>query len=188
MKKVVILLILLAAVVFTAGCTEESQENSTNTQAAQENNGVVEQTESGQNTTPQETQEESSVVEVTDLEQINASLQQGPVLMKIESEHCGTCKAMEPMIQELATEYEGKVRFISVDMSRSPKLAEYFGAGFVPDITVIVNIKDGEYIYIQQDGNATTDRFKARITGPREKDIYEDVLNLTLIQAEKDKS
>lgn len=188
MKKLVILLILLAAIVFTAGCAEENQENSTNAPAVQESNGVVEPTESGQNTT-QETQEGSSVVEVTDLEQINASLQQGPVLMKIEAENCGTCKAMEPMIQELAAEYEGKVRFISIDMSRSPQLAGvYFGAGYVPDITVIVNIKDGEYVYMQQDGNVITDRFKARITGPREKGIYEDVLNHALIQAEKDKS
>lgn len=188
MKKLIVLLILLVAVIFTAGCAEESQDNSTDTQAVQEGNDVVEPTESGQNTTPQETQEVSNVVEMTDLEQINASLNQGPVFMKIESEHCGTCKAMEPMIQELATEYEGRTRFISIDMNRSPQLTKYFNAGFVPDITVIVGIKDGEYVYMQQDGNVTTDRFKARITGPGEKDIYEDVLNHALIQSEKDKS
>lgn len=189
MKKLIVLLILLVAVIFTAGCAEESQDNSTDTQAVQEGNDVVEPTESGQNTTPQEAQDISNVVEMTDLEQVNASLNQEPVFMKIESEHCGTCKAMEPMIQELAAEYEGKVRFISIDMSRSPQLAGvYFGAGYVPDITVIVNIKDGEYVYMQQDGNVITDRFKARITGPREKGIYEDVLNHALIQAEKDKS
>ena len=103
---------MLAAVIFTAGCTDESKGNSTDTQAVQENNGIVEANESeqnttsqdiqeengivktnesGQNTTSQEAQEESSVLEVTSLEQINASLEQGPVLVKIGSKHCGPC-------------------------------------------------------------------------------------------------
>ncbi len=167
MKKLVILLILLAAVVFAAGCTEKSQENPTNAQAIQEG---------------------SSVVEVTNLEQINASLQQGPVLMKIGSENCGPCKDMKPMLQELATEYGGRAKVISVDIDRSPQLAVYFGIGYIPDSTVIMNVTDGEYVYMKPDGNVTTDRFKARITGLTEKGVFEDVLNLALLQAEKDKS
>ena len=165
MKQLVILLILLATVVFTAGCTEKSQENSKNAQ------------------------EGSSVVEVTDLEQINASLQKGPVLMKIGSENCGPCKDMEPILQELATEYGGRAKIVSVDIDKSPQLAAYFGSVYaIPDITVIVNIKDGEYVYMRPDGKVTTDRSKSKITGSREKGIYEDVLDLALIQAEKDKS
>ena len=58
----------------------------------------------------------------------------------------------------------------------------------LPDITVIVNIKDGEYVYMKPDGEVTTDRFKARIIGSQEKSTCEDVLDLALIQAEKDKS
>lgn len=189
MKKLVILLILLAAIVFTAGCTEESQENnSTNTQAIQERNGVVEATDPGQNITPQETQEEGTVIEVASLEQINASVQQEPVLMKIGSERCGPCKAMKPMLQELATEYEGRARVISVDIDKSPELATYFGIGYIPDSTVIVGIKDGEYVYMKPDGSVTTDRLQARILGSTEKSTLEDVMNLALIQAEKDKS
>lgn len=188
MKKLVILLILLAAIIFTAGCTEESQENSTNTQVIQERNEVVEATESEQNTTPQEIQEEGSVIELVNLEQINTSVQQEPVLMKIGSERCGPCKAMKPMLQELATEYEGRARVISIDIDKSPDLATYFGIGYIPDSTVIVGIKDGEYIYMKQDGSVTTDRFQARILGTTEKSTLEDVMNLALIQAEKDKS
>ena len=165
MKKLVILLILLAAVVFTAGCTERSQEYSKNAQ------------------------EGSSVVEVTDLEQINASLQQGPVLMKIGSENCGPCKDMEPILQELATEYGGRAKVVSVDIEKSPQLAAYFGSVYaIPDITVIVNIKDGKYIYMRPDEKVTAERSMSKITGSREKGIYEDVLNFALVQANKDKS
>ena len=188
MKKLVILLILLAAVIFTAGCTEKSQGNITNTQAVPESNGVVEPNESGQNTTLQETQEVNNVVEGTSLEQINASLQQGPVFMKLETEDCGTCQAMKPMIRELATEYKGRVSFISVDIGKSTNLTKEFSAYNVPDISVIMNIKDGKYVYMQQDGNVTTDRSKARIVGSMEKGIYENVLNLALLKEGKSTS
>jgi thioredoxin 1 len=188
MKKLVILLILLVAAVFTAGCTEESQEDSTDTQAIQEGNGVVEATEPEQNTTLQETQGENSVVEVTSLEQVNTSLEQGPILMKIGSERCGPCRAMKPMLEELAVEYGGRARVISIDIDKSPDLAVYFGIGYIPDSTVIVSVTEGEYVYMKPDGEVTTDRFQARILGTTEKDALEDVLNLALIQVEKDKS
>ncbi len=203
MKKLVILLILLAAAVFTAGCTEDRQENLTNTQEIQETGGVVEPTELGQNATSQEEgnvakstefgqnttlQEEGTVVEVTDLQQLNASLEQGPVLMKIGSERCGPCKAMKPMLNELATEYKGRAKVISVDIDKSPQLATYFGIGYIPDSTVVMNVKGEEYVYMKQDGNVTTDRFQARILGSTEKSVLEDVLNLALLKKEKDKS
>ncbi|RXA17080.1 thioredoxin [Methanosarcina sp. MSH10X1] len=188
MKKLVILLILLATVIFTAGCTEESQEDSANTQAIQERTEAVEATEPEQNTTSQEIQEEGNVVEVAGLEEINTTLQQGPVLMKIGSERCGPCKAMKPMLQELATEYEGRAKVVSIDIDRSPDLAVYFGIGYIPDSTVIIGITDGEYVYMKPDGSVTTDRFQARILGTTEKSTLEDVMNLALIQAEKDKS
>jgi thioredoxin 1 len=171
MKKLVILLILLAAVIFTAGCTEETQEKS----------GVVEATEPGQNISSQE----KSVVDATTLEQINTSLQEGPVLMKIGSEGCGPCNAMKPMLQELATEYSGKATIMSIDIVQSPALEAYFKIGYVPDSTVIVNVTDGEYVYMKPDGNVTTDRFQARIPGLMEKSVFEDVLNFALLEKEK---
>ncbi|MGA9187170.1 MAG: thioredoxin family protein [Methanosarcina sp.] len=174
MKKLVILLILLAAVIFTAGCTEETQEKS----------GVVEATEPGQNVSSQE----KSVVDATTLEQINTSLQEGPVLMKIGSEGCGPCNAMKPMLQELATEYSGKATIMSIDIIQSPALEAYFKIGYVPDSTVIVNVTDGKYVYMKPDGNVTTDRFQARIPGLMEKSVFEDVLNLALLEKDKSKS
>jgi thioredoxin 1 len=188
MKKLVILLILLAAVIVTAGCTDKSQGNSTNTQVVQENNSVTEANESEQNTTPQETQEGSSVVEVTSLEQINASLKQGPVLMKIGSKHCGPCQAMKPMLKELATEYSGKATIASIDITESPDLETYFEIGYVPDTSLIVGMENGKYIYMQEDGKVTKDRFQARIQGQMEKEVYENRINLALLQEGKSTS
>lgn len=162
MKKLVILLILLAAVVFTAGCTEENQENSTNLQENQDINGTVEATESGQNTTLPETQHESGVVQVTNLEQINASLKQGPVLMKIGSKHCGSCQAMNPMLEELATEYSGRVTIVSVDITKSPDLATYFDIVAVPDTTLIMGIEKGNMSTSKKTENSLTIDFRPK--------------------------
>jgi thioredoxin 1 len=198
MKKLVVLLVLLAAVVFTAGCTEESQENSTNLQENQDINGTVGATESEQNTTLQnttlqnttlpETQNESSVVKVTSLEQINTSLKQGPVLMKIGSKHCGSCQAMNPMLEELATEYSGRVTIVSIDITKSPDLANYFDVVAVPDTILIMGIENGEYVYLQDDGKLTNDRLQARIIGQMEKDVYKKRIDLALLQEGKSTS
>lgn len=185
MKKLVILLILLAAVIFAAGCTEESQGNFTDTQAVQENYSVVEANESEQNTTIQETQQESNVVEVISLEQINTSLAQGPVLLKIGSKHCGPCQAMKPMLEELATEYAGRATITSIDITESPDLDAYFEIGYVPDTSLVVGIEDGDYVYLQENGTITKDRFQARIQGQMEKEVYENRINLALLQEGK---
>lgn len=166
MKKLIILLILLASVLFTAGCTEGPQKNSTDSQGIQEKNAVV---------------------EVTQLEQINTSLQKGPVLVKIGAEWCGPCQEMKPILKELATEYEGKATIMSVDVDQSPKLADYFVVNSIPDSSVIVGIDNGEYVYMQEDGSITKDRFKARILGAMDKQVFVKVLDLAL-QKEKVKS
>jgi len=95
---------------------------------------------------------------------------------------------MKPMLQELATEYSGKATIMSIDIVQSPTLEAYFKIGYVPDSTVIVNVTDGEYVYMKPDGNVTTDRFQARIPGLMEKSVFEDVLNLALLEKDKSKS
>ena len=39
-----------------------------------------------------------------------------PVFLKFTAEWCGPCKMIQPRLDELAKEYEGKVIFISVDV------------------------------------------------------------------------
>jgi thioredoxin 1 len=159
MKNSIMFLILLASLLFTSGCIQNPQENSTN---------------------HQDTQNKSAVVEVAQLEQINASLQKGPVLLELGAEWCEDCQALKPTIDKIATEYDGRVTVMSIDVDKSPKLADYFGVSSVPDSSVIVGIENNEYVYMQEDGNITKDRFKARILGPMDKGVYEKILNLVL--------
>ncbi len=166
MKKLVILLILLAAVLFTAGCTEGNnpEEKVTNNQ---------------------EVKKEGTVVDVTTLEQINTSLQQGPVLVKIGAEWCGPCQAMKPILKDLADEYDGKVTITSIDIDQSPDLSAYFGIGYVPDTSLVVGIENGDYVYMKEDGNVSKDRLQARILGQMDKEVYENLINVALLQEGK---
>lgn len=162
MNKLIILLILLASVIFTAGCTEDP-ENATSAQGIQE----------------------ISVVEnMTALEQINTSVQKGPVLIKIGAEWCGPCQQMKPILSDLAAEYTGKVTVMSADIDQSPEIAAYFGIAYIPDSFVVVGLENGEYVYMQEDGNVTTDRFQARVLGVREKQVYEELLDRAVLYYE----
>ena len=122
----------------------------------------------------------SNVVEVTQLAQINTYLQKGPVFFRFGAVWCPYCQSMKPILNELATEYKGKATIMSADVDKSPKLADYFGIGSIPDSSVIVGTKNGKYVYMQQNGKTTTDRSQARIIGLNDKKVYEKVLNFAI--------
>jgi thioredoxin 1 len=173
MNKLIILLMLFAVVILTAGCIEGSKANVTNPQEVQENS-----------TNSQETEENSTVVEITQLDQINTSLKNGPVLLKLGAEWCEECQNLNPILAQIATDYAGRATVVTVDIDKSPTLADYFGIYVIPDSSVIVGIENGKYVYMQEDGNVTTERSKAKILKIEGKEIYENVLDLAL-QKEK---
>lgn len=159
MKTFIVLLTLLTVVLFTAGCTEEVPKNATNLK---------------------NTSEKNHVVEATQLEQINKSLQKGPVLLKIGADWCGPCQDMKPILSELAKEYDGKATIMSVDADNSFEFANYFVINSIPDSSVIVGIENGKYVYIQEDGTVSNDRLRSRILGSRDKEVFKKILDLAI--------
>jgi thioredoxin 1 len=162
MKKSFIIFILLVAMI-SAGCTGKAHENSTSSS---------------------ETQNKSNVLEVTQLDQINTSLQKGPVLLKIGAEWCEECQNIKPILDQIEADYEGRVTVASMDIDKSPELADYFGIYVIPDSSVIVGIENGKYIYMQEDGNISDDRSQAKILKIEGKEVYENVLDLALQKKE----
>jgi thioredoxin 1 len=165
MKKLVLLLILLAVVLFTAGCTENSMYS-------------------------KGSQEKSAVVKITKLEQINTSLEKGPVLIKMGSKWCPSCRSLKPVLENLSAEYKGKATIASIDVDQNRELAEYFGVGGIPDSSVIVGIENEKYVYMQKDENVSVNRSHARFVGLNESEqkMFEETLNSALLQQEKNKS
>lgn len=97
---------------------------------------------------------------------------------------------MKPVLERLAAEYEKNATIASIDVDQNPELAEYFRVEGIPDSCVITGIKNGTYVYMQEDGNISTDRAKARMVGFNSTDDannedekrLEKVLNFALLQ------
>lgn len=138
----------------------------------------------------EKTPEKNPVVVITNLEQINTSLQNGPVFVKMGSIWCSGCRSLKPTIEKLAAEYEGNATIASIDVNKNRELTEYFGVTYIPDSFVIVGIDDGKYVYMQENGNISMDRSEARFVGLNESNekVFKKVLDLALIQQSKDKS
>ena len=84
-----------------------------------------------------------------DQEVLNADL---PVVVDFWAEWCGPCKVIAPILEELANEYDGKIKFVKVDTEENFETPSTYGILSLPTLLVF---KEGRQI--------------ERITGARPK-------------------
>lgn len=85
-----------------------------------------------------------AVMELTDINFNKEVLEtELPVLVDFWADWCAPCKMAAPVIEELAKEYEGKIKVGKINVDENPKIAEKYGILSIP--TVIV-FRDGKEV------------------------------------------
>jgi thioredoxin 1 len=64
-----------------------------------------------------------------------------PVLVDFYADWCGPCKAMEPVVKEIAKAVEGKARVVKVDIDKRVQIAQTYNVNAVPTFIVFKNGK-----------------------------------------------
>ncbi len=65
----------------------------------------------------------------------------GPVLVDFSATWCGPCKRLEPIVHEIAGDYDGRLKVVKVDVDRAPNSAARFAVLAVPTLLLF---RDGK--------------------------------------------
>lgn len=83
-----------------------------------------------------------------------------PVLVDFTAEWCVPCKVVDPIIESLMPEMDGRAKVFKLDIDESPEIYQQLGVNGVPHVLFF---KDGEE--------------QERISSPQEREIYVEYLN-----------
>jgi thioredoxin 1 len=81
----------------------------------------------------------------------------GPVLVDFWAEWCGPCRALGPSIDALASEKDGKLKVVKVNIDENPQAPTQYGVRSIPTLLIF---KNGAVVAQQVGSMGKSDLFK----------------------------
>jgi thioredoxin 1 len=81
--------------------------------------------------------------EFTDTNFSETALKEGVSVVDFWAEWCGPCRLVSPIIDQLASEYDGKALIGKVNVDHNPEISMKYGVRSIPTILIF---KDGEIV------------------------------------------
>ncbi len=86
----------------------------------------------------------STAAQVTDENFKKEVLESGvPVLVDFWAPWCGPCRMVAPVVDEIAQQYEGKVKVVKLNTDENPSVASQYGIRSIPTLMLF---KDGQRV------------------------------------------
>ena len=82
-----------------------------------------------------------------------------PVFVDFWAEWCGPCRMVSPVVEELSNDYDGKVKFVKVNVDEANELASKYNVFSIPTLAIF---NKGQLVS-QQVGAASKDSYKNMI-------------------------
>ena len=83
-----------------------------------------------------------------------------PVFVDFWAEWCGPCRAIGPVLESLADDFDGKVKVVKINVDENGKLATEYNVSAIPSLIIFKGGKEVD-----------------RIVGAGTKEVYADKLN-----------
>jgi len=102
------------------------------------------------------------VKEISDADFQNEVMESSvPVLVDFWAPWCGPCRAIAPVVDELASELDGKVKFVKINIDENPQVASQLGVRSIPTLKVFVSGAEKN----QMVGAGSKDQIKQLVSG-----------------------